>query len=54
MKGGAFRNAIEPAELVKRETKGDKNFQVEFGERLRGGWGDFGIEARAPAEDSHH
>jgi hypothetical protein len=53
VEGGAFRNAIERAELVEGEAKGDENFEVEFGERLGRGLGDFGIEARAPAEDSH-
>src|SRR5579864_958745 len=53
VQGGALWNSIEPEELVKSETQGDENFSVEFGKRRRGRGSDLGIQARAPAEDTH-
>ena len=41
-------------ELIEGQAKGDENFEVEFREWLRGGGGDFVVEARTPAEDAHH
>src|SRR5205807_6860884 len=51
--GGALGDAVEPSELVKRETEGDEDFEIKLRERLRGMVCDFVIEAGAPAEDAH-
>src|SRR5215475_9308369 len=54
VKRGACGNASEMAELVEREAKSDENFEIEFRKRLRRCVGDFLVEARTPADDSHH
>lgn len=53
VESGALRDSIEPEELIEREAQGDEDLEVEFGQRLRGGRGDFGVEARTPTKDSH-
>ncbi len=53
VESGALRNAIEPAELIEGEAQGDENFEFEFGKGLRGGGGDFVVQARTPAENAH-
>src|SRR5271157_4292662 len=54
MQGSALRDAIEPAHLIESQAQRDENLEVESGYGLRGGAGDLVVEARTPAEDSHH
>jgi hypothetical protein len=39
--------------LIESKAQGNENFEIEFGERLRGSGCDIGVEARAPAEYPH-
>jgi hypothetical protein len=51
--GGAWRNAVELAELVESEAQRGENFKVEFGNGLRRSLRDFFVESGAPAQDAH-
>jgi hypothetical protein len=43
VEGRALRDTIKPEELIEGEAQSDENFDVEFGQRLRGGGGDVGV-----------